>query len=121
MAARPSPRIRIGWREPLEPNAVGFGELVFVGEGGDQGLGAPISDRHRFGPEPLGGGGDVDRRVAGADHQYVRADHALGERLRVGLENEVERFPDTLKLLALDTQRQGPAQPDAQEDRVVVC
>ena len=65
--------------KPLEAHAVGPGELVFVGESRYQGLGSPVGDRHGLGPEPLGGGGDVDRRVARADHQHIGADQALGE------------------------------------------
>ena len=57
--------------EPLEADAVGPGELVFVGESRNQRLGAPVGDRHGLGPEPLGGGGHVDRRVAGADHHHM--------------------------------------------------
>ena len=39
----------------------------------------------------------------------------------MGLEDEVERFPDAVQLFALDRQRQSAPQADAQEDRVDTC
>ena len=105
-----------GLGKPDEADAVGPGELVLVGKCGNQGLGASVGDRDGFGTEPRGGGGDVDCRVTRADHHDVLAYNAFGQGPGVRLENEVERFPDPIQVFALDRERRGTAQADAQED-----
>ena len=60
-----------GLGEPLEADPVGPGQIVFIRKGRYQGFRTPVGDRHRVGPEPFRGGGDVDRGIACADDDDV--------------------------------------------------
>jgi hypothetical protein len=91
--------------EPLEPDAVAAGQFVLVGERRHSVFAASIGDRHFVGPQAASRRRDIDRRVAGADHEDALADFALRERLGVRLENEIERLPDAAKILAFDAER----------------